>query len=334
MSTLTVCAQAIKSWKNACDDLGIDHHVADQLAKESRDGFISLSRFVRATEAIADDAKVKILGWRVGERYDLRMLGPVGNAMLSCATLGAALHRFVDYFGLVQDATEFTLSVEGGSAILRYRILDPDIWPRQQDSLFTLSIIGQLLRRAVNFSWDQVQISLESGDRVAAAQLCRLIGISCQDNADFNAIRFPAAFLDLPLVETNAVLAPDYKLLNQGIAKKRRAMNVVLRVRTAVYRHLGSPEIDQGRIATELGMSTRTLRRKLAEENSCFQQIVLGCRMRHAAHQFQSRRNISIADLALRVGYSEHSAFTRAFSKWSGMPPHAFLKHTQAISPQ
>jgi AraC-like DNA-binding protein len=330
MATLTVCVQAINAWKRACGHLDVDLGTHDVLPVECEDGVLPLDRFVHAIEGIADSAGMNMLGWMVGEQYDFRMLGRVGDAMLSSSTLRCALNRFVDYFSLVQDATEFELSIEEDSAVVAYRILDPDIWPRQQDSLFTLSIIGQLLRRAAGFPWGQVQIMLETGDAAVAAALCRRTGVACHENAEVNAIRFPAALLDLPLMADSMVAPPDHKLLNRSIALKRRTMSVGLRVRTAVYRHLGSPEVDQERIAAELGMSTRTLRRKLAEEDSSFQQIVYGCRMRQAAQQFRFRRNVSIADVALRLGYSEHSAFTRAFSKWSGMPPHAFLKHQLA----
>ena len=327
MSTPTVCSQAITAWRSTCGAMEVDLSIADNLVVEFRDGVVPLKRFVDALEAIADGAGMKSLGWLVGEQYDLRLLGPVGGAMLGCSTLRRALHRFVNYFSLVQDATEFELCVQGESAAIKYRILDPEIWPRQQDALFTLSIIAQLLRRAADFPWDQVQISLESGDTATASELCRRTGVACEAHAETNAIRFSAALLDLPLVANDAVVPPDYKQLNRSVALKRRAMSIGLRVQTAVYRLLGSPEIDQERIASELGMSTRTLRRKLAEENSSFQQIVYGCRMRQAAQQFRADRDVSIADVALRLGYSEHSAFTRAFSKWSGMPPHVFLKH-------
>lgn len=98
MSTLTVCTQAVHAWKVACGGLGIAHGLADKLANKSLDGVVPLSQFAQAAEAIADEARIRTLGWQVGERYDFQMLGPVGSAMFSCATLRAALHRFVDYF--------------------------------------------------------------------------------------------------------------------------------------------------------------------------------------------------------------------------------------------
>ncbi|MCE7796690.1 AraC family transcriptional regulator [Sphingobium sufflavum] len=332
MHKLTVCVSALQSWATVCDQLHVSHGEADRLMAQAQDGVVPLGQFVSALETIATTASLRDLGWSVGERYDLRLLGEVGSAMLSASTLGSGLRRIIDYFSLMQDAAEFELRQDADQVVLSYRILDPEIWPRQQDALFTLSIIAQLLRRAIGFGWDQVQVALESDDPAIAAELCRRTGVACSDNADSNSIRFPAHFMALPLVASGDVIPPDYRALNRNMVRKRRAMSIELRVRTAVYRHLGSDTLDQEHIAGELGMSTRTLRRKLAEENSSFQQILYACRMRQAALQFSLRRTVSIADMALRLGYSEHSAFTRAFSRWSGMPPHIFQQAGRSVA--
>jgi AraC-like DNA-binding protein len=71
-------------------------------------------------------------------------------------------------------------------------------------------------------------------------------------------------------------------------------------------------------------MSSRTMRRRLADETISFQKLLADCRMRQAVLEFQSRPDASIADIALRLGYAEHSTFTRAFSRWAGIPPQEF----------
>ena len=58
-----------------------------------------------------------------------------------------------------------------------------------------------------------------------------------------------------------------------------------------------------------------------------FQHIVDECRMRQAAHEFRRRSRVSLAQTALRLGYSEHSTFTRAFARWSGMPPQSYIRN-------
>ena len=66
------------------------------------------------------------------------------------------------------------------------------------------------------------------------------------------------------------------------------------------------------------------MRRRLADEAISFQKLLADCRMRQAMLEFQSRPDASIAEIALRLGYAEHSTFTRAFSRWAGVPPQEF----------
>lgn len=327
---LTVCVRALEAWRQACEDLALDHGETDRLLHAGSAGGIPLADFVAMLEVTAARYHEAPLGWVVGERYDFAQLGEGGKAILSSSTLGNALQRFADYFSLVQDAAECEVRVANGIVAVCYRILAPEIWPRDHDALFTLSIIGQLLRRARGFDWSSVQIALEGRDSQLTSSLRQRTGVACNDSAETNMICFPAAALALPLATTAHVIAPDYKVLNRNVAQKRRAMSVELRVEIEIYRLLGADHTDQEwpdqeRIAATLGMSTRTLRRRLAETNRSFKGIVHNCRMKQAAHEFRWRRSASIAHTALRLGYSEHSALTRAFRRWSGVSPHVFL---------
>jgi AraC-like DNA-binding protein len=323
---ITICRHALEAWRQACCDLDVPHVEIDRLTRAATEGVVPLADFVAALEVTAGGVEEKLLGWTVGERYDFQLLGAVGRAILSSSTLGAALHRFVNYFGIVQDATEFDIRIDNDVVAIRYRILEPAIWPRQHDALFTLSIIGQLLRRAHGFDWGSVQISLEGDDESLRNALSRRTGVPCFTKAETNMISFPLDALRLSLAAGAKVIPPDYDALNRNLAQKRRAMSIELRVQTEIYRRLGADILDQERVAATMGMSTRTLRRRLAGKNQSFQKLVYGCRMQQAAHEFRRHPDVSIAQTALRLGYSEHSALSRAFSHWSGSPPNAFLR--------
>lgn len=322
---LTVDEPALEFWLQTCAELEVSLHQTQEMIRPGGSGRVPLEGFVAMLETTASRFDGGPLGWIAGERFPFQRLGEVGKAILSSSTLRSALQRFADYFALVQDAAEFEIRTINGTVSVCYRILAPEIWPRQHDALFTLSIIGQLLRRVRGFDWRSVQIALEGDDPALTAAVRKRTGVPCSDREETNAIRFPARALDLPLISREDVIPPDYRDLNRKLAQKRQAMSVELRVETEVYRLLGADLPEQDRIAASLGMSTRTLRRRLAEADRSFQDIVYSCRMRQAAHEFRSRRHGSIANIALRLGYSEHSALTRAFRRWSGVSPNAYL---------
>jgi len=286
---------------------------------------VPLSLFVGWTEGVARECGGRSLGWHLGSQHDLRLLGDVGGVILTCSTLGAALRRLVDYFPLVQDATELSIHQEAQHCTVRYRILDPDIWPRHQDAIFTMAIVAQLIRRAAPIEWHELEAFVENPDPAASQELARLSGISCCPGAEANILRFPLCLLDRRLPPQSDVVPPDLRHLASCVAHRRRQTRVPELVRALIYQRLGSDQIEQEQIARMLGMSGRTLRRRLADEGASFQQIFDDCRMRQAVHEFRARGCVSIAQTALRLGYAEHSTFTRAFNRWSGMPPQAFI---------
>ena len=106
------------------------------------------------------------LGWEAGRVFDLRSLGALGEAVLAAPNLGTALLTFSDYLRLVQSTTELRLKIEDDEALLTYRILDPDIWPRQQDAEFTpLSIFLTVIQGCAGADWRPDAIGFEARTR-------------------------------------------------------------------------------------------------------------------------------------------------------------------------
>jgi len=287
---------------------------------------MALSDFVAKLENIAAETESPALGWKVGEAVPLPHFGDIWQAVDSSRTLGSALRKMCEYFALLQDLTEMRLVDEGEYVALSYRILDPTIWPRHQDAIYTLAIKTRILIAAEGFSLDEAEIYLESSDEALALQLERVSGIVCRPGAETNMIRFPVACLGLKMNPAHAVDARKVSDLARRLKDKRRAKLVEERVRSTIYSRLGRDAVNQACVAEELGLSDRTLRRKLAASNTNFQTIVDDCRIRQAVLEIARCKTVSIAEIALRLGYSEHSTFSRAFSRCMGMPPQAFLR--------
>jgi len=85
----------------------------------------------------------------------------------------------------------------------------------------------------------------------------------------------------------------------------------------------GRPTIE--RVAPKLGMSVRTLQRRLGEWGHSFEDIVDDTR-REAAIEYLTTGSNSITDTAFRLGYSDLSHFTRAFRRWTAMSPREFVR--------
>ncbi len=101
---------------------------------------------------------------------------------------------------------------------------------------------------------------------------------------------------------------------------------IVVRLRQFVLANVGAG-LAAEEAAEHLGMSERTLRRKLSEGGYTYQQIRLDVRM-NAALRYLQTSNISIERIAGMVGYSDQATFSRAFMKWHGETPDSARRKT------
>ena len=95
------------------------------------------------------------LAWTAGQAVELKYDSDLGRAILGCKSLGSGLHWMCQYFPLLQDASCLRLDVNEDWSMLSYKILDPTIWPRHEDAMYTLGIYSALIRAAAPEAWSQ-----------------------------------------------------------------------------------------------------------------------------------------------------------------------------------
>jgi AraC-like DNA-binding protein len=336
MREATVRTSALRAWAVEAEHRGAEFDAADlapfgtRAADLPADGEISLRRFVELTEAITRRSGDPFLGWSLGLGFDIADLGETGEAVAASQSLGGALQRLTDYFSILQDAGDVRFEATPEGASLSYRILDPDIWPRTQDALFTLGIFAKIIRSAVGPDWSGAEITLEADSSELRRDAAKVFGARCLFNGETNQIRLPAGLLDRPLSLAGARAAPNHARLSRMVASRRRRISTSVRVKWQIFQDINESSFSQESVSRTLGMSSRTLRRKLAEEGRSFQSLLDECRMQLAAFEFLVRPDVSIAQTALRLGYSEHSTFTRAFLRWNGVPPQSYIRRSRA----
>lgn len=94
-------------------------------------------------------------------------------------------------------------------------------------------------------------------------------------------------------------------------------------VRPLIARHLARGKVKVGEVAAELNMSRHTLYKKLKEENLTFAGLLEDVR-REQALTYLHDRNRTLSEVAELLGFSELSAFSRAFKRWMGKSPAEF----------
>lgn len=264
--------------------------------------------------------------WRAGQRLSLPSIGLVGEAVAPRRTLGEALRVFARGFPVLQSNSMVTLEITGDEAHVSYRVLDPRIWPRRADAELTLGLIrGICDRYAVPREAIQDLCFEHQPDRDLRA-LFRHIGRMPRFGQDENRITFSASALSHRLrAEPLGDAQEPGRRLDEALVDLRRQTPVSQRVHALILSQMQHGLVNQADVAARLGMSERGLRRALAAEGLPFHAILEECRRAHG-FALLVRGDRLFGEIALLLGYSDQTAFSRAFSRWYGVSPREIRK--------
>lgn len=275
----------------------------------------------RAAEHLHDP----LLGLHLGQTITPAHFGVMGYVLLACPNLGAALTRALQYQRLLYDVNPMRSTLEGSDLLLEWGADQGRPGPLVDECAITA-----LLQLTHNVT----------GRRIIASEICFInptpadlqpyqdwFGCPVLFEQPKTSIRFAQALLALPLRQ------PDTALLN---ILERQADDLLAHlppsddfeqaVRRCIARLVrkGPPELDQ--VANELHISARTLHRRLAASGINFRGLRESIRQ-HQAEFYLADARLQLAEIAQLLGYSEQSAFTRAFRRWNGQAPYAYRQH-------
>jgi AraC-like DNA-binding protein len=250
-------------------------------------------------------------------------LGVLGHAWLSSDTLRTGLERVTRYFRLVGERglTKTDITRQGMKVCFRANRGDPAVVP----------IAAVFVDIAMAVLLDMCRMNAGAALRPVSASLCRpapdqsepyerFFGCPVRFRAQEDAFVLSARDADRPLPSTNLQLAAVFdKMLTEELGRLDRS-DVVSRCRAEVLQHLESGEMSEQGMAKRLHMSRRTLQRRLAEVDTSYLRLVDNTRKDLALRYIEDATR-SITDVAFSLGFSQQSAFTRAFKRWTGVNP-------------
>lgn len=149
--------------------------------------------------------------------------------------------------------------------------------------------------------------------------------------SDCCALVFPTQWLALPLVQNPLSLSRFLKdslaLIIQG---NMQPIGLPEQIRAIISKEYGNNFPDFSMICEKLNMTPQTLRRRLKEENTSYQEIKDSIR-KDAAQFYLAKEELSVDEIALMMGFSEASSFHRAFKKWTGKTPAGYRRDLLGI---
>jgi AraC-like DNA-binding protein len=299
---------------------GVDDRVlADPLAA------VSLASFVEMMEGGARETGNGHFGLIFGQQFQPLSLGLIGELALTAPNAGAALAAFAKLFPLHQQNTETRLVAEGGLLRLEYRILDGKIWARRQDAELTMGMFANVARQVLGPAYALEDVWFEHPRPEQSRAHERAFDAPVFFSSPTNAISFRARGLDRKLPGADparfATIAARLKDIGGAPAEMTLEASVCNEIRRLLPE--GYPPVEA--IAENLGFARWTLQRRLAERGVSFSDCVDQVRAK-LGRLYLAQPQLSIGTISDLLGYSEISAFSRAFRRWYGAAPETIRK--------
>jgi AraC-like DNA-binding protein len=243
--------------------------------------------------------------------------GLVEYVCRSAATLGDALTQWVRYLNLLNDAVKVGLVEEGDRGCVRVLAESEAPAPASHELCFAL-----LATRARELTPTQVRIvAADFTHRVRDATVYeRWFGAPVRFGAPFTQLVFARSALAVPLVTADAnLLTLLGRVADDLCAKTSSDPPLTAQVRAVLGAALRSNDAQIEGVAQRLGLTARSLQRRLKDEGSSFQSMREEVRQQLAQRYLDD--DLAITEISFLLGFSEPSAFFRAFKRWTGLTP-------------
>jgi AraC-like DNA-binding protein len=270
-----------------------------------------------AAEALQDD----LIGFHLAQDYDLREIGLLYYVLASSEILADALHRAQRYSGIANEGL-FLQARTGRETAIALSYVGMDRRSDRHQMEFWLMSLVRLCRQLTNRRVMPSRIAVMHHRKKPPAELMSFLGCEIEFGASADEVVFPAPVKRMPIVSADSYLNELLlKYFEEALAHRRPTAGTLRsNVENAITPLLPHGKANAGEVARRLGMSQRTLARRLAAEQLTFSEIHTELKT-DLARRYLRDGDLPISQIAWLLGYREVSAFTHAFKRWTGTAP-------------
>lgn len=244
--------------------------------------------------------------------------------VLSSPTLDAGLTEAIRFQRLLHDHAAGELVRDERGTTYVHRIGDATFRAPRHAIEFGMAQLVGIVRRATGRDIFPAEVRFQHARPASLAEHTRVFGQDVTFDAEHDSVTFGRATLDLPVLTADPALGElvtaHARALLAGLpdtatwtARVQRVLGAELLRKT--------PELDT--VAAALSMTRRTLQRRLQDEGTSFEDVCDGLR-KNLAERYLGERRLGVQETAFLLGYSDVSAFHRAFVRWTGVTPSRF----------
>jgi AraC-like DNA-binding protein len=265
-----------------------------------------------------------LLALRAAEATPFGAFRAIDYLGVTGATLGEGLRRVADYVPIVDPRGALRVVEERGGMALLFGGKGGDVVPGPAQE-YTLGVVFSRARHAALAEPRLVEVRFAFPRPADVREHTRVFGLEPRFGAADAALLFSRSDWDAPTRMHDpglfALLDEHARTLIGGAAEEE----LRARVRAAIAADLPGREPTLAAVARRLRVTGRTLQRRLATEGSTFARLVDDVR-RERSEAFLRSGDVAVAEVSWLVGFSEQSAFTRAFRRWTGRSPTEYRR--------
>jgi len=321
-----VRASALQGFGSLVTELGGDPEVLlsargiEGADRPVGDGSVPYSAVIEVLEDAAASLGCPDFGLRMSRIQDVDVLGPAAMIMRYSETVGDALSAISTWLFVHTPAAAVNLTAMGREdVLLTYEVLLPGLRGRRQIMDLSLGLAQSQLEMLLGERFRSSQVRLGYRRPASTAGLRSRFGDQLLFDSAASGIAIPAAALAHPVPTASA----NYRqvildhLRTGGLAPEK---GVAGRVRDLVGQLLPTGRLSLGAVAEVLGLTPRSLQRRLADRGLEFRRLVDEERRARVADYLRDT-DAPLARIAGMLGYSDQTAFNKAFSRWYSMSP-------------
>lgn len=257
---------------------------------------------------------------RVAREAGVLSFHALGYSLTASATLREAFERLMRYFRVVSDGAELRFRCDGALCIYEIAPTADGHAPIPEAVDAFAYVVVRLCRGLYRRDHAPLEVRLTRAEPADPSPWLRAFKAPVLFGCAVNELRFDAAAFDLPLETGNPELArQNDEVAARYLARFGKSL-IRERLRAVLIEQLPSGEPNQDRAAVALHLSSRSLQRRLAEEDTSYKAVLDEVRRELALSYLREARH-SISEITYLLGYSDTSSFTHAFQRWTGVAP-------------
>ncbi len=267
------------------------------------------------------------VGLQFGLEFEPKLLGLVGYAAIMSPTLGACLRTLTEHLPIENSCCSLRLEEFGSCCRATLQIQSQSSRTARQASHFYIGLLCNAGRACLGPRWSPKEIWLCHCNRSDQSRhFERVFGAPVLLGKCVDAMVIQRAELDMRTADGDRYLS---SFLRDAFLQRRWSRSLqtdfIVEVCSAIKVRMGQSDLTLDTVADEMAVSRWILRSRLKTHGVRFVDLIARAR-RELAHEYLSDLEIPLTEVALRLGYSELSAFSRAFRQWTGESPQQYRK--------